>query len=72
MAWSRTLTSAKSPPAIDYRALWSLGIEKPPAYYSFDFWWAYVEACRSLMRGSGVKPRTLDRALWQYSKARQG
>jgi len=59
-------------PILDYRALWSLGVEEPPVYYSFDFWWAYVEACRSLAKQTGVEMRTLDRALWQYSKEHQG
>jgi hypothetical protein len=59
-------------PIIDFRALWSLGVQSPPAAYSFTFWWAYTQACRSLAREAGVRMRTLDRALWQYSKERQG
>jgi hypothetical protein len=58
-------------PIIDYRALWSLGIDPPPAYYSFEFWWKYTRACRSLADEAGVSMRTLDRALWQYSKELQ-
>lgn len=58
-------------PIIDYRALWSLGIETSPASYSFGFWWAYTEVCRSLADAADVPMRTLDRALWQYSKERQ-
>lgn len=58
-------------PIIDYRALWSLGEEAPPRSYSFDFWWWYVDCCRSLAGEAGVTMRTLDRALWQYSKENQ-
>jgi hypothetical protein len=52
---------------LDVRALWSLGVEAPPAY-TFEFWCEYVEACRALARGCRVPMRTLDRALWQYSR----
>jgi len=55
-------------PILDYRALWSLGIDKPPAQYTFPFWWAYVKASRRLAINAGVSMRTLDRALWQFSK----
>ena len=26
-------------PILDFRALWSLGVEEPPAQYAFEFWW---------------------------------
>jgi predicted RNase H-like nuclease len=58
-------------PIIDFRALWSLGVEMPPETYSFTYWWAYTQACRSLATDAGVRMRTLDRALWQYSKERR-
>lgn len=54
-------------PILDYRALWSLGIDTPPRYYDFPFWWAYVEHCRALAAEAGVSMRELDRALWQFS-----
>lgn len=57
-------------PILDYRALWSLGYDKPPPY-TFEFWAQYVSFCRALAKRSGVSVRTLDRALWQYSKAHQ-
>jgi hypothetical protein len=57
-------------PILDYRALWSVTLEVP-AQYSFGFWWPYVEFCRSLAASAGVDMRTLDRALWQYSKENQ-
>jgi hypothetical protein len=34
-------------PILDYRALEALGVDEPPQY-TFDFWWSYVEACRTL------------------------
>ncbi len=58
-------------PILDVRVLWSLGFTKPPAY-TFDFWIAYVEFMRKIAAAAGVSMRTLDRALWQYSKEKQG
>ena len=57
-------------PIIDYRALWSLG-NSPPAQYTFDFWSSYTEYVRGLARDLELPMRTIDRALWQYSKERQ-
>jgi hypothetical protein len=54
-------------PILDVRALESLGV-KPRSTYPIPFWLAYLEACRSLARRSGVSLRTLDKALWQRSK----
>ena len=58
-------------PVLDYRALWSLGLEKPPSNFNFSFWWEYTQFCRLLSREAGVSMRVLDRALWQYSKENQ-
>ena len=58
-------------PILDYRALWSLGLDALPSYYDFDLWWRYVCACREIADQAGVDKRTLDRALWQYSKENQ-
>jgi len=58
-------------PILDFRALWSVN-ENAPSQYSFDFWWVYVEYCRELAQRNHVNMRTLDRALWQYSKENQG
>jgi hypothetical protein len=58
-------------PILDVRAIWSLGIDQRPRFYSFEFWWDYVQTCRSLAREAGVPLRTLDRALWQYAKEHQ-
>ena len=46
-------------------------MRNPPAAYSFPFWWAYTQACRSLAKDAGVRMRTFDRALWQFSKERK-
>jgi hypothetical protein len=56
-------------PIIDFRAVWSLGLEEYPG--TFEFWWAYTEYCRQLADECQVNMRTLDRALWQYSKVNQ-
>jgi hypothetical protein len=57
-------------PILDFRALWSLGYAQRPTY-NFEIWWAYTQFCRELAHQAGVSMRTLDRALWQYSKENQ-
>jgi hypothetical protein len=57
-------------PIMDFRALWSVCLAVP-AQYSFDFWWPYVQFCRDLSKRINMDMRTLDRALWQYSKEKQ-
>ena len=57
-------------PILDVRALWSLGFSRPPSC-SPEFWKAYVAFIRRLARAAGADMRTVDRALWQYSKERQ-
>ncbi len=57
-------------PILDFRALWSLGIEKP-ANYNFGFWWDYVGKIRQISKANHVSIRELDRALWSYSKENQ-
>ena len=57
-------------PVLDFRALWSLGSERP-SRYTFDFWWAYTMFTRQLAESTGHTMRTVDRALWQYSKQHQ-
>jgi hypothetical protein len=54
-------------PILDIRALESLGV-KPRSQYPVSFWLGYLAACRQIASGAGVSVRTLDRALWQYSK----
>ncbi|MCS3498265.1 hypothetical protein M2189_002777 [Bradyrhizobium japonicum] len=55
---------------IDFRALWSLGIERR-GYYSVTFYLGYLEACRGIASDAAVDLRTLDRALWKHSDASQ-
>jgi hypothetical protein len=57
-------------PILDVRALWSLGISRAPAY-DFGFWERYVAFTRGIAGKAGHSMRTVDRALWQYSKVRQ-
>jgi hypothetical protein len=57
-------------PILDFRALWSLGLDPLPPY-DFPLWQAYTDHCRALAADAGVSMRTLDRALWQYSKENQ-
>ena len=54
-------------PILDFRALEALGVAKP-AVYSMPFWLAYVDATRRLAAEHNVDMRTLDQALWQWSK----
>jgi hypothetical protein len=54
-------------PILDKRALHALGV-RPPAAYTFRFWKAYVDACLQLAQRADVDGRTLDQALWQWSK----
>ena len=56
-------------PILDYRALESLGVKRRSSYPT-GFWLEYVKACRRLAREAGVSLRTLDKALWEYSKLR--
>ena len=53
---------------IDYRALESLGVSEWPD--TVDYYLAYLAACRELVRRYNKSLRTLDRALWQWSKER--
>jgi hypothetical protein len=51
---------------LDYRALEGLGIKRHVP--TISFWSAYVVACRALDDETGFGMRTIDRALWQWSK----
>jgi hypothetical protein len=57
-------------PIIDFRALWSVSIDVP-SKYNFEIWWEYVLFCHKIVERNDVDMRTLDRALWQYSKENQ-
>ncbi len=57
-------------PIIDYRALWTLGYDETPKY-DVNFWITYVNFTRKLANKNNLDMRTLDRALWGYSKKYQ-
>ena len=57
-------------PILDVRALWSAGLDATPSY-GFPLWMEYTEFLRGISTDAGVSMRTLDKALWQYSKAKQ-
>ena len=57
-------------PILDYRALWSLGLSNPPTFTT-EFWLAYLAFTRDLADRLGHPIRTVDKALWRYSKERQ-
>lgn len=57
-------------PILDVRALWSLSTS-PPRGFGWAFWSAYMDYSRQLARKAGVTMRTLDRALWTWSKEHQ-
>ena len=61
---------ARPYPILDYRALWSLGFPKAP-HYTTEFWLVYLGYTRGLADRLRVHIRTVDRALWQYSKVKQ-
>jgi hypothetical protein len=54
-------------PILDTRALHALGIRGRTSYNQ-RFWEAYVEEYARLIELAGVDGRTLDQALWQWSK----
>lgn len=53
-------------PILDFRALWSLGVEEP-SDYTLEFWLPYTHECRRIAELADVSMRTLDQALWRYS-----
>ena len=56
-------------PILDFRALDAFGVtQRPPVPMSL--WLDYVEETRRLARDCRVDMRTLDRALWQWSRER--
>ena len=50
-------------PILDYRALWSLGYEKPPRY-TMEFWLAYLKFTRRL---AGSVKTTVRASTWRAS-----
>jgi len=58
-------------PILDVRALWSLGRTVAQHQHNFALWSEYVSTCQRTAAAQGVSLRTLDKALWQYSKENQ-
>ena len=56
-------------PLLDFRAMWSIGLDN--YIYSSSFWSDYTNFCREIASRNQMDMRTLDRALWQYSKEKQ-
>jgi hypothetical protein len=54
-------------PILDRRALHALGVRERSSFTQ-GFWEAYVDEYVRLARLAGVDGRTLDQALWQWSK----
>ena len=61
----------RSYPILDFRAIWSLGMDQPP-FYTPEYWCAYTALCRSISAQYALTVRELDMALWQYSREHQG
>ena len=59
----------KQYPIIDFRALWSLNVDEK--INNFKDWEKYTLFCKKLADSSGIDMRTLDKALWQFSKENQ-
>lgn len=57
-------------PIMDFRVIWSLGIEKPKSY-DFQFWTEYCNKVRAIAGKFNQSIRTVDKALWEYSKEYQ-
>lgn len=57
-------------PILDFRAIWSLGWEQPKNY-TFDFWQKYCKEIKEISKRTGENIRTIDKALWEYSKENQ-
>jgi hypothetical protein len=51
---------------IDFRALEALGVKKGED--TVEFYMQYLQKCRELAQSHDIDLRTLDRALWQWSK----
>ena len=57
-------------PILDYRAIWSVDADDS-FEYNLDNWLQYVTFCRKIADQASVDMRTLDKALWQFSKDNQ-
>ena len=58
-------------PIWDRPALETIQFDKNQYKNDFERWQAYVSFCRNVAAQKGVDIRTLDRALWQFSKSKK-
>ena len=63
------LYDPKRYPILDVHALWSLTIDHNDVTYDCSFWKKYVKFCREKADCHDVCMRTLDRALYKFSKS---
>ena len=56
-------------PILDRHALWALTIDHTKVDYDEKFWKKYVKFCQAKAECHGVCMRTLDRALYKFSKS---
>ena len=56
-------------PILDRHALWSLTIDHRKVEYDEKFWKKYLKFCQAKADCHGVCMRTLDRALYKFSKS---
>ena len=57
-------------PILDFRVLWSLGWKQPKSY-TFKFWIRYCSRIRRIAQRFNLPLRTVEKALWQYSRYHQ-
>lgn len=57
-------------PIMDFRVIWSLGWRQP-SIYNFNFWQKYCKKINTLSRKYKLSIRTVEKALWKYSKEHQ-
>lgn len=58
-------------PIIDFRAIWSLGWKQPSSYAYEYYAKKYCPEIRKIAKQYSLDIRTVDKALWQYSKENQ-
>lgn len=57
-------------PIMDFRTVWSLGWKQPRSY-NFAFWEKYCKKIRGISGRYNLPIRTVEKALWKYSKHHQ-
>ncbi len=58
-------------PIWDTRALWTVQLDESQYKNRAECWDAYVDFCRKVADRNNLCMRTLDRALWKYSKGKK-